>query len=211
MIPSIPHFLVVEDDPVFSRVLTRSLRGRGFTVDLATCAEEALTSARAQTPDYVILDLKLGQGSSLPLIKPLIELGSAMRICLLTGFAGIATAVEAIKLGAHYYLAKPAHVDEILAALDVPTRKSVGVPARKSLKLTAPHALDELEWRHIMQTLRDCGGNVSQAARLLNMHRRTLQRKIVVRGGQGAAESIARFRVRASRAVANAGGNSSGN
>ncbi len=166
------RFLVVEDDPIFSRVLTRSLRSRGFEVMLATNSEEALANALALPPDFVVLDLKLGYESSLPLIRPLREIHPVMRICLLTGFANIATAVEATKLGAHYYLAKPAHVDEILGRLGIESQQN-GTDATP-----VPHSLDEVEWRHIRHVLRECGGNVSKAARVLNMHRRSLQRKI---------------------------------
>lgn len=175
MAASTKRFLVVEDDPVFSRVLTRSLRARGFETALATAGEAALASALASPPDFVVLDLRLGECSALPAIRPLRDICPDARICLLTGFASVATAVEAIKLGAHAYLAKPAHVDDILACLGAP----VGERARATL--------DEVEWRHIVRALRESRGNLSKTARLLGMHRRTLQRKIEARGDGGGA------------------------
>jgi two-component system response regulator RegA len=185
------RFLVVEDDPAFSRVLTRGLRSRGFDVTLVTTAAQALLAAGEVAPHFVILDLKLGSDSALPLIRPLRALCSATRICLLTGFASIATAIEAIKLGAHHYLAKPVHIDEILATLGcVAAADADGEQPSLALR-GRQHTLDDVEWRHILKTLRDCDGNISRAARALGMHRRTLQRKLAARnrGDRGAALS----------------------
>jgi two-component system response regulator RegA len=187
------RFLVVEDDAVLSRVLTRTLRTRGFSVEIATGPSDALASAAILPPDYVVLDLKLGNESSLPLIRPLREINPAMRICLLTGFANIATAVEATKLGAHYYLAKPAHVDEILGRLGIESQQN-GTDVTP-----VPHSLDEVEWRHIRHVLRECGGNVSKAARVLNMHRRSLQRKIAAQESGEVAAMLGKLRCREER------------
>ena len=191
------RFLVVEDDPIFSRVLTRSLRSRGFEVMLATNSEEALANALALPPDFVVLDLKLGNVSALPLIRPLREISPASRICLLTGFASIATAVEAIKLGAHYYLAKPAHVDEILVRLGIATNGGEAQEAANDPR--SQSSLDEIEWRHIVHALREYCGNVSKAARMLGMHRRTLQRKISSRGNEEVDAMLRKLRLRAVR------------
>ncbi|MCM8610555.1 response regulator [Accumulibacter sp.] len=184
-------FLVVEDDPAFSRVLTRGLRSRGFAVTLVTTAAQALPVAREVAPDCVILDLKLGSDSALPLIRPLRALSAATRICLLTGFASIATAIEAIKLGAHHYLAKPVHIDEILATLGCAAAANSPVEQPSLALRGRQHTLDDVEWRHILKTLRDCDGNISRAALALDMHRRTLQRKLAARnrGDRGAALS----------------------
>lgn len=197
------RFLVVEDDAVFSRVLTRGLRSRGFEVGLATTAAEALDAARELQPDYIILDLKLGPESALPLIGPLREITPHTRICLLTGFAGIATAIESIKLGAHHYLAKPAHIDEILASLGIAVASS---PDKRPPHIARSpnarqHSLDDVEWRHILKALRDCDGNISRAARSLSMHRRTLQRKLALH-----ADDLARVRRMAGRRSASGNG-----
>ncbi|MBW7900823.1 MAG: response regulator [Rhodocyclaceae bacterium] len=197
------RFLVVEDDPAVSRVLTRSLRARGFAVDLAASAAAALASAAAAAPDYVILELKVGGASTLPLIRPLRAASPSARLCVVTGYAGIATAVEAIKLGACHYLAKPAPLEEILFRLGVvamPARESgerrPGAsrgPRRRAVR-DSQFALDDIEWRHILHTLRECGGNVAEAARRLKMHRRTLYRKITARGDADAAAALERMR-----------------
>lgn len=196
------RFLVVEDDAVFSRVLTRGLRARGFEVSLATTASEALLAAREVLPDYIILDLKLGPESALPLIGPLRELSPEPRICLLTGFAGIATAIESIKLGAHHYLAKPAHIDEILVSLGIAIAPPSDRQAAHSTRtpVARQHSLDDVEWRHILKALRDCDGNISRAARALSMHRRTLQRKLAAH-----ADDLARVRRMAGRRSASGG------
>lgn len=191
------RFLVVEDDPIFSRVLTRSLRARGFEVILATTPNEAIANALALPPEFVVLDLKLGDCSSLPLIRPLRAISPDARICLLTGFANIATAVEAIKLGAHYYLAKPAHVDDILARLGL--MHGDGAAAEVANDARSQSSLDEVEWRHIVHALREYRGNVSKAARMLGMHRRTLQRKISSRGNEEVDAMLRKLRLRGER------------
>ncbi|MBW7902881.1 MAG: response regulator [Rhodocyclaceae bacterium] len=190
------RFLVVEDDPIFSRILTRSLRKRGFETILASGSDEALANALALPPDFVVLDLKLGDRSSLPLIQPLLEIRPALRICLLTGFASVATAVEAVKLGAHHYLAKPAHVDEILTCLGI-IPGGGGPDAASGVHGQVP--LAEAEWRHIVRALREYRGNVSKAARMLGMHRRTLQRKIAARGNKEIVSILKKLRLRAER------------
>lgn len=185
------HLLVVEDDPVFSRVLTRGLRARGFSVTHAVRGDQAMRAAAAESPVGVVLDLCLAGVSALPMIAPLCCLEPSPRICVLTGFASIQTAVEAIKLGARHYLAKPAHVDEVLAALglngpDIAVPTSGDAPARA--------ALGDLGWQHILRTLRETNGNVSRTARLLHMHRRTLTRRIAARRDAELEALLDRFR-----------------
>jgi two-component system response regulator RegA len=169
--------LVVDDDPVFNGVLVRALTRRGYEVTAAVDAEGALSAASQQAPDAVVLDLNLGSVSGLNLIQPLLEIAPECQIIVLTGYASIATAVEAIKLGATQYLAKPVEVDAIIAAMDIPEvgeHPEVFTPAD-------PLSVDRLEWEHIQRILRENDGNISATARALKMHRRTLQRKLAKR------------------------------
>lgn len=167
--------LLVDDDPTFSRVLSEALHRRGFQVSVAHDVPGALRAAAVAPPDYAVVDLKMPGPSGLVLVRKLKELNAAIRIVMLTGYASIATAVEAIKLGAVQYLAKPVDADEVVAAFE---RKGgdidVPVPAR-------PLSTDRVAWEHIQKVLRECDGNVSETARRLGMHRRTLQRKLLKR------------------------------
>ncbi len=167
--------LVIDDDPVFNDVLTRALARRGFEARGVTSAQEALEIARNGPPSKVVLDLNLGGSSGLALIEPLLAANPACRIVVLTGYASIATAVDAIKLGATHYLAKPVEVAAVLAAFEGEKPK----PAETVEE--APLSVDRLEWEHIQRVLRDHDNNISATARALNMHRRTLQRKLMKR------------------------------
>jgi len=166
-----PSLLLVDDDTTFCSVLMRALEKRGFVVTVANSVEEALPLARANPPEYAVVDLKMEGASGLVLIRALHELDAETRIVVLTGYASIATAVEAVKLGATQYLAKPANADEIVAAF--------GHAASTALPLNSqPASVERLEWEHINRVLQEQQGNISATARLLNMHRRTLQRKL---------------------------------
>lgn len=164
--------LLVDDDAVFCMVLARALTRRGFTVRTAQDGASALYLAEQQAPMFVVLDLKMPGETGLPLITQFRQLNPAVRIVMLTGYASIATAVDAIKLGATHYLAKPAEVDEIVAALH---QDSVHI--QPAVTIPTP-SLERLEWEHIQRVLHAHDGNVSASARALNMHRRTLQRKL---------------------------------
>lgn len=167
------RLLLVDDDEVFARVLARALAQRGFTVDVAHEAAQALDAARRNAPRYAVVDLKLGADSGLALIPPLLAAAPGVRILLLTGYASIATAVEAIKRGAHDYLAKPVDADAVVRALsDDDGDEETAEPAYAS------PPLKRLEWEHIQRMLVECAGNVSETARRLGLHRRTLQRKL---------------------------------
>lgn len=168
-----PSLLLVDDDDTFRQVLASALRKRGFNVTTAPDVTVALALAEANPPEYAVVDLKMPGPSGLVLIKRLKELDDATRIVMLTGYASIATAVEAVKLGATHYLAKPADADEIVAAF----HKTEG-DADAMLSAT-PLSVDRLEWEHIQRILSEHDGNISATARTLNMHRRTLQRKLV--------------------------------
>jgi two-component system response regulator RegA len=169
--------LIVDDDATFVRVLSRALTSRGFEVLTASHADEARALTRRHQPRHCVLDLKLGEENGLRLIPELHELVPDMRILLLTGYASIATAVEAIKRGAHDYLSKPVDADAVVRALldgDYPHHGDDDVVDAPE----APLALRRLEWEHIQRVLTECDGNISETARRLGMHRRTLQRKL---------------------------------
>ncbi|HET6433233.1 response regulator transcription factor [Dyella sp.] len=169
--------LIIDDDVTFGRVLARALGSRGFEVINAVSADEARALTRRHQPRYCVLDLKLGEENGLRLIPDLQRLVPDMRILLLTGYASIATAVEAIKRGAHDYLAKPVDADAVVRALvdgDGPHADDDDVLDAPE----APLALRRLEWEHIHRVLTECDGNISETARRLGMHRRTLQRKL---------------------------------
>ena len=165
------HYLIVDDDEIFAEVLQRALQRRERSTAIAHNGEQALQQARLNTATHVVLDLKLGRESGLNLIAPLLALNPKTRILLLTGYASIPTAVEAIHRGAANYLPKPANAQQILAAFD-PSNET------NSTEVTEPPSLRRLEWEHIQRVLADNDGNISASARALGMHRRTLQRKL---------------------------------
>jgi two-component system response regulator RegA len=169
------RLLVVDDDPVFGGVLARALTKRGFAVDVAAGVGEAQRQFAMCMPDYAVVDLKMPDGSGLLLVEELKRRNPAARIVVLTGFASVATAVEAIKLGAVHYLPKPADADEVVAAFG---RSHGDIGTQVSAR---PLSVDRLEWEHIQKVLAENAGNVSATARALNMHRRTLQRKLTKR------------------------------
>ena len=171
--------LLVDDDELYLRTLQRSLARKGLETRTAQDSASALLLARQQPPAFALIDLKLGSESGLALIQPLRALRADMRILLVTGYASIATAVEAIKLGADDYLPKPATVPMILRALG---EEADGPDDDGELELPdAMTPISRLQWEHIQQAMHETGGNVSAAARLLGMHRRSLQRKLAKR------------------------------
>ena len=167
--------LVVDDDPVFRAVLARALSKRGFDVHVAAGLGDALRRLDEGPLDYAVVDLRMPDGSGLVLVETLKRVNPAARIVVLTGFASVATAVEAIKLGAIHYLPKPADADEVVAAFE---RGAGDASAQVSAR---PLSVDRLEWEHIQKVLSEHAGNISATARALNMHRRTLQRKLTKR------------------------------
>ncbi len=168
--------LIIDDDVHFNQVLCRSLERQGYSALAAQTAEEALHLAGQHTIDWVALDLRLEQESGLSLIKPLLARQPQLRIVMLTGYASIPTAVEAVKLGAYNYLHKPATLQELLSAFDDTTEHS-DTPHEDNL-VNDVMSIDRMEWEHIQRVLNEQHGNISATARLLNMHRRTLQRKL---------------------------------
>ncbi|MBL0319252.1 MAG: response regulator [Alphaproteobacteria bacterium] len=164
--------LLVDDDMTFCQTLERALSKKGFEVKVAHRAEEALFLTREFNPEYVLVDLKMPSQSGLNLIPQLIDIDPYTRIVVLTGYASITTAVEAIKLGAIHYLAKPVTVDEIITAFD----KKDGDP-ETPIEEQLP-TVHQLASDYIRSVLERNGGNISATARELKMHRRTLQRKL---------------------------------
>lgn len=169
-----PSLLIVDDDRVFRERLARAFRDRGFDVRTAGGAEEAMTLARDDPPELALVDLRMPGRTGLELLRELLALDPTTKVVMLTGWGSIATAVEAVRLGATNYLAKPADADDVLAAFargDAPPLEPL--PATYE----AP-SLARAEWEHINRVLSDCGGNISEAARRLRIHRRSLQRKL---------------------------------
>ena len=160
---------------MFNRVLSRALKQRGYNVVSACSVAEAGEAIAAACAARVVLDLNIAGTSGLTLIAPLLAANPACRIVVLTGYASIATAVEAIKLGATHYLAKPTDVDAILAAFEATAPQADVAPPSQ------PLSVDRLEWEHIQRVLKENDGNISSTARALKMHRRTLQRKLMKR------------------------------
>jgi two-component system, response regulator RegA len=170
-----PLTLVIDDDPSFNAILVRTLERRGHPAQGAHDPASALAIARATGAARVVLDLNLGGSSGLALIPELLAINPECRIVVLTGYASIATAVDAVKLGAVQYLAKPVEIEAILAAFD-DDGPDFDVPAPDE-----PLSVDRLEWEHIQRVLNENDGNISATARALKMHRRTLQRKLAKR------------------------------
>jgi two-component system response regulator RegA len=164
--------LLVDDDEDFLQVLASAMRKRGFSVMLANSAEAAFDLAKNEAPEFAVVDLKMSGNSGLVLVRQLTSLNAGTKIIVLTGYASIATAIEAIKLGATHYLAKPVDADEIVAAF---AKQSGNAEIELS---NNPLSVDRLEWEHIQRVLAENDGNISATARSLNMHRRTLQRKL---------------------------------
>lgn len=166
--------LLVDDDAPFLRRLARAMEARGFTVDIAESVAEGIAKAKGNPPKYAVIDLRLGDGSGLDVIEAIRGRRDDTRMIMLTGYGNIATAVNAVKLGAVDYLAKPADADDIFAALVQRQGERVEPPEN-------PMSADRVRWEHIQRVYEMCERNVSETARRLNMHRRTLQRILAKR------------------------------
>ncbi len=168
--------LVIDDDPSFNAILVRTLDRRGQPAVGALDVASALQAARDLRVSRVVLDLNLNGSSGLALIPQLLAINADCRIVVLTGYASITTAVDAVKLGAIQYLAKPVEIEAILTAFD-----DDGPPDVDTAASDEPLSVDRLEWEHIQRVLHENDGNISATARALKMHRRTLQRKLAKR------------------------------
>jgi two-component system, response regulator RegA len=168
--------MIVDDDVTFRARLVSALEKRGIEASGAGSPDEAREVAQRAKPQRAVVDLRMPGGSGLELVSDLLAIDSELEIVVLTGYGSIATALEATRRGAVDYLTKPADADQILAAFE----KSGQKPDAKNFEgnqETAP-SLARVEWEHIQRILTDCGGNISRAARVLGIHRRSLQRKL---------------------------------
>ena len=168
-----PSILLVDDDDIFRDRLAKAFARRGFDVRTAGDYEQGMTSAREDSPELAVVDLRMPGRSGLELVRDLREVDAATRVVVLTGYGSIATAIEAVKLGAAHYLPKPADAEDIIQAFN----KGDGEPVQLTEEFAAP-SLARAEWEHINRVLADCDGNISEAARRLGLHRRSLQRKL---------------------------------
>jgi len=171
-IPPAAVILVVDDDERLRDSLAAAFIDRGYGALTASGPSEAVR-ALAHNPTHAVVDLRMPEGPGLPLVQELVRRRPDLHIVVLTGYGSIATAVDAIRLGATNYLTKPAHADMVLAAF----ARGEAAPLSQAPEYTAP-SLALTEWEHINRVLDDCGGNITRAAKALGMHRRTLQRKL---------------------------------
>lgn len=169
-----PTLLIVDDDRPFLQRIARAMESRGFAVSIAESVAEGLAHIRKQPPDYAVVDMRLEDGNGLDVIAVLKEVHPETRAVVLTGYGNIATAVTAVKMGATDYLAKPADADDVYQALMAP-------PDAKAPPPDNPMSADRVRWEHIQRVYELCNRNVSETARRLNMHRRTLQRILAKR------------------------------
>jgi two-component system response regulator RegA len=167
--------LIVDDDEVFRRRLARAFEDRGYDTRVAGDFDSAVASATEDSPELAVTDLKMPGRSGLELVQALQEIDPATKVVVLTGYGSIATAIDAVRLGAAYYLPKPADADDIVAAFARADSPPLEPPEPEYDE--AP-SLARAEWEHINRVLSDCGGNISEAARRLGIHRRSLQRKL---------------------------------
>jgi two-component system response regulator RegA len=172
--PQEQTLLIVEDDRPFRERLARAMESRGFTVAIAETVAQGIARAKEAPPAFAVVDLKLDDGNGLDVVETLHHVRPDARVVVLTGFGNIATAVAAVKYGAIDYLPKPADADDILSAL-------MAAPGNKPKPPENPMSADRVRWEHIQRVYELCGHNVSETARRLNMHRRTLQRILAKR------------------------------
>ena len=168
-VPSERTLLIVEDDKSFLQRLARAMETRGFTVTTAESVADGLLEVEKAAPAFAVVDMRLGDGNGLDVISAMKKRRPEARAIILTGYGNIATAVNAVKLGAVDYLAKPVDADDVAAALLALDNKKIEPPEN-------PMSADRVRWEHIQRNYELCGHNVSETARRLNMHRRTLQR-----------------------------------
>lgn len=165
--------LVVDDNEILRDRLARAFINRGFLVRTAAGFEQAIEQASQEPPDMAVIDLRMPGRTGLELLKELKAIHPSTKVVMLTGFGSISTAVEAMRLGATNFLPKPADADDVLAAFTRGDSESATLPDGYQ-----PPSLARAEWEHINRVLADCGGNISEAARRLGIHRRSLQRKL---------------------------------
>lgn len=170
MIAASASFLIVDDDTTFRTRLARAISSRGFQVTDSGSPENAIELARIEKPSHVILDLRMPKLSGLDVLRELKRMDEGIKILILTGYGSIATALEAVRAGAINYLTKPTDLDAILDAFSAKPSKPISAPITPSLS--------RVEWEHIERVMQECDGNISQTAKKLGLHRRSLQRKL---------------------------------
>ena len=173
-VPTERTLLIVEDDKSFLQRLARAMEGRGFLVTTAESVADGLLQVEKAAPAFAVVDMRLGDGNGLDVISAMKKRRPEARAIILTGYGNIATAVNAVKLGAVDYLAKPVDADDVVAALLAIDNKKIEPPEN-------PMSANRVRWEHIQRIYELCGRNVSETARRLNMHRRTLQRILAKR------------------------------
>lgn len=173
-LPEDVSLVIIDDDNAFVQRLARAMEQRGFDVRSATTIADGMALIREKPPAFAVVDMRLGDGNGLDIISELATLRPNARAIVLTGYGNIATAVSAVKLGAVDYLAKPADADEVTDAL-------LAAPDAKAPPPENPMSADRVRWEHIQRVYELCNRNVSETARRLNMHRRTLQRILAKR------------------------------
>jgi two-component system response regulator RegA len=169
--------LLIDDDAVFRGRLARAFQDRGFDVRTAGDVEQGVAAARSESPELAVVDLRMPGRSGLEAVRELKAVDPTTLVLVLTGYGSISTAVDAVRLGATNYLPKPADADEILAAFERPAGEAGPGATAGAAPIEAP-SLARAEWEHIHRVLSDCAGNISEAARRLGIHRRSLQRKL---------------------------------
>lgn len=169
--------LLIDDDETLRERLARALRDRGFDVRTAASVEEAVPLAEADSPEYAVVDLRMPGKGGMEMLRELKRVDAGTRSVVLTGYGSIATAVEAVRLGAVNFIPKPADADDVVAAFEKYERGDPVDGAVVTSTYRAP-TLARMEWEHIQRVLSDCGGNISESARRLGIHRRSLQRKL---------------------------------
>ncbi len=181
MLNATPRLLIVDDDERLRERLVRAMRSRGIETESAHDADSALAAAASFAPSCAVLDLRMPGGSGLELLRELRKHHPDLRAVILTGYGSIATAVTSMRDGAADYLTKPADAEQVLGALGISSGASRAEGTAADPEPPSPDpvpSLERVEWEHIQRVLSDCSGNVSQAARVLGLHRRTLQRKL---------------------------------
>ena len=179
--PSPGSVLIVEDDTRLTQCLARVMEVRGFKVTVARSVCDGLAEIQSSAPDYAVVDMRLGDGCGLDVVAALKQRRPDARAIILTGYGNIATAVSAVRLGAHDYLTKPVDADDVMSALLAPKGGQAEAPEH-------PMTAADVRWQHIQQVHEACGHNVSETARRLNMHRRTLQRILTRRNKTSVGE-----------------------
>ena len=174
LLPQRPSILLCDDDEVFRSRMARAFVERGFDVRTAHDHDSGVAAASEDSPEMAVVDMRMPGKSGLELVRALKSIDEATKVVVLTGYGSIATAIDAVRLGATHYLAKPADADDIVAAF----ARGESPPLEPAVPGYQAPSLARAEWEHINRVLSDCGGNISEAARRLGIHRRSLQRKL---------------------------------